>query len=346
MLVGLQGVGKTTTAAKLAKRLGAEKSSTVALASLDVRRPAAMEQLAQLAAQVEAPFIDLDAGEDPVDLAESALNTARLEQHQLLILDTAGRARVDDELLEELTAIAAKTQPAEVLLAIDCMAGQDALAAASAFAKAVQITGVVLTKADGDARGGAALSIADTLGLPVKLIGTGEKLDALDAFHPDRMVSRILGMGDLAGLVEQAGKAGDTAEAERVARKIGKGKGFDLQDMRGQLAQMMQMGGLGQLLEHMPLPGNVNASDVAGKIDDKMLKRQLAIIDSMTPLERRQPRILDGSRKRRVANGSGVAVQDVNRLLKQFGQMQKMMKKARRGGKLGGLFRPGGMPGT
>ncbi len=337
MLVGLQGVGKTTTAAKLGLRLSDGKKRSVAMTSLDVRRPAAMEQLAQLARDADIEYLASSAGDDPVELATAALQQARVTQYDVLIVDTAGRARVDQALMTELSAVSDALGPTECLLAVDAMAGQEALASASAFRDAVELTGVILTKADGDARGGAVLSVAQELALPIKLIGTGEKLDAIDEFHPDRMASRILGMGDVATLTEQVVRHGDVAEAERVAKKIRKGKGFDLQDMRNQLAQMMDMGGLGQLLEHLPLPGNMSAGDVASRVDEGALKRQVAIIDSMTVAERRRPRILDASRKRRVAAGSGCGVQDVNRLLKQFTQMQKIMKRAGRGGGLPGL---------
>jgi signal recognition particle subunit SRP54 len=332
LMVGLQGGGKTTTAGKLALHLKDRMGRRVMLVSLDTRRPAAMLQLERVAAQAGVSCAPAAPTETPVAIAARALDLARREQADVLILDTAGRSRLDEELLAELRQIHELTRPAETLFVLDSMAGQDAVNAARAFSETLPVTGIVLTKADGDARGGAALSARAVTGQPIKFVGTGEKLPALEAFVPDRMASRILGMGDVVGLVEEIGQAVDREQAEKLARKVSKGKSFDLTDLRDQLQQMLGMGGLEGLLAKLPLPGGVSADKLAGQVDPKSLRRQVAIINSMTPAERRFPKTINGSRRQRIAAGAGVGVPEVNRLLKQHEQMQKMMKRFSKGG--------------
>jgi signal recognition particle subunit SRP54 len=332
LMVGLQGGGKTTTTGKLALMLKERMERKVMVVSLDTRRPAAMLQLERLAQQVGVSCAPASPAEKPADIAIRALELARREQAQVLIFDSAGRTRLDEELLEELRQIHALVQPADTLYVLDSMAGQDAVNAASAFSSTLPVTGIVLTKADGDARGGAALSVRAVTGQPIKFVGTGEKLSALEAFVPERMASRILGMGDVVGLVEEIGHAVDRDKAEKLARKVSKGKGFDLADLREQLQQMMNMGGLESLLAKLPLPGGLAPDKVAGQLDPKAIRHQVAIIDSMTPGERRFPKIINGSRRKRIAAGAGVGVPEVNRLLKQHEQMQKMMKRFSKGG--------------
>lgn len=332
LMVGLQGGGKTTTAGKLALYLKERVGRKVMLVSLDTRRPAAMLQLERLAGQVGASCVPASPEESPLAIARRAFDLARREQADVLILDTAGRTRLDEELLAELREIHQLADPAETLFVLDSMAGQDAVNAAKAFSAAVPVTGIVLTKTDGDARGGAALSARAVTGQPIKFIGTGEKLAALEAFVPARLASRILGMGDVAGLVEELGQTMDREQSEKLARKVGKGHGFDLADLRGQLQQMAGMGGLESLLSKLPLPGGMSADKLAGQVDRKALRRQVAIIDSMTPTERRFPKLINGSRRQRIAAGAGVTVPEVNRLLKQHEQMQKMMKRFSKGG--------------
>ncbi len=332
LMVGLQGGGKTTTAGKLALYLKERVGRKVMLVSLDTRRPAAMLQLERLAGQVGASCAPASPEESPLAIARRAFDLARREQADVLILDTAGRTRLDEELLAELREIHQLADPAETLFVLDSMAGQDAVNAAKAFSAAVPVTGIVLTKTDGDARGGAALSARAVTGQPIKFIGTGEKLAALEAFVPARLASRILGMGDVAGLVEELGQSMDREQSEKLARKVGKGHGFDLADLRGQLQQMAGMGGLESLLSKLPLPGGMSADKLAGQVDRKALRRQVAIIDSMTPAERRFPKLINGSRRQRIAAGAGVTVPEVNRLLKQHEQMQKMMKRFSKGG--------------
>lgn len=332
LMVGLQGGGKTTTSAKLALLLKERMSRKPMLVSLDTRRPAAMLQLERLAGQVGVSCAPASPEEPVARIAARALDLARREQADVLILDTAGRTRLDDELLAELRELHGLVQPAETLFVLDAMAGQDAVNAARTFADTLPVTGIVLTKADGDARGGAALSARAVTGRPIKFVGTGEKVDAIEAFVPDRMASRILGMGDVVGLVEEIGHKVDREQAERLARKVKKGSGFDLADLREQLQQMMNLGGLEGLLAKMPLPGGLSADKVAGQVDAKTLGRQVAIINSMTPSERRFPKTINGSRRQRIAAGAGVGVPDVNRLLKQHEQMQKMMKRFSKGG--------------
>jgi len=345
LLAGLQGAGKTTSAAKLARFLQEREKKQVLLTSVDVYRPAAMEQLRQLADQVGARFHA--KGHDPVAIATDALAQARVGADDVLIVDTAGRLHVDDEMMAEIAQIHAAVDPVETLFVVDSMIGQDAVNSAHAFNEALALTGVILTKADGDARGGAALSIREVTSKPIKFLGVGEGIDALEAFHPDRVASRILGMGDVVGLVEEVQRSVDEGQAQKMARKLRKGKGFDFEDFREQLVQVEQMGGLGGLMEKLPgvsdLPAAVRAQAGGGETG-----RLIAIINSMTPGERTFPAVIKGSRKRRIATGSGTQVQEVNRLLKQFAQMQKMMKKAK--GK-GGLARmmgqmKGAMPGT
>jgi signal recognition particle subunit SRP54 len=332
LLAGLQGAGKTTTAGKLALYLQKKQRKKVILASLDTRRPAAILQLEQLAGRVDAGFVPVDPTDTPLAIAGQAVIAARRGQFDVLILDTAGRTRLDDELLGELSELNQQVAPQEILFVVDAMAGQDAVNVASAFGDALPLSGVILTKTDGDARGGAVLSVKTVTGQPVKFLGTGEDLEGLEAFHPERMASRILGMGDVLSLVEDVEQKVDREKAERLARKVKKGLGFDLDDLRSQFEQMLNLGGLEGLLDKLPLPGNLNAGQLAQKIDDKTIRRQVAIICSMTAKERRFPKTIDGSRKRRIASGAGQAVQDVNRLIKQHTQMQKMMKRMGKGG--------------
>jgi signal recognition particle subunit SRP54 len=332
LLAGLQGAGKTTTAAKLALWLKKKANKRPMLVSLDTRRPAAMLQLQQLAERADVPFLPFVDGQTPLEIAQAALDEARKNLVDVLILDTAGRTRLEDELLDELRELHAATLPAETLFVVDSMAGQDAVNAAQAFGEAVPLTGVILTKTDGDARGGVALSVREVTGAPVKFLGTGENIEGLELFHPERMANRILGMGDVLSLVEEVEEKVDRDAAEKLVGKIRSGKGFDLSDMRDQLSQMLNMGDMQGMLEKLPLPGNVDASKLAQGIDTRMLRRQVAVINSMTPGERRFPKSINGSRKKRIAAGSGMQIQDVNRLLKQHLQMQKTMKKMGKGG--------------
>jgi signal recognition particle subunit SRP54 len=344
LLAGLQGAGKTTTAGKLAKRLGERERKKVLLVSTDVYRPAAIDQLERVARDAGADFLR-GAGGDPVAIAREALEHARRRFHDVLIVDTAGRLHVDAELMDEIARLHAALGPVETLFVVDAMTGQDAANSARAFAAAVPLTGVILSKADGDARGGAALSTAQVTGKPVKFLGTGEKLDGLEPFDPSRIASRILGMGDVLGLIEQVQAGADAAAAERLVEKLTKGR-FDLQDFRDQLEQMRAMGGVGALLDKLPGGGKVPPG-AAAQFDDRALRRQVAIVNSMTPLERRKPAVISGSRRRRIAAGAGVPVQDVNRLLKQFDQMERVMRQMKGGGlrklmgRMGGRF-PGG----
>ena len=332
LLAGLQGAGKTTTAAKLARWLIERQKKRVMMVSTDVRRPAALLQLERLSEQVGATYLKVDASTAPRKIAIDALEQARRGVFDILIVDTAGRLHVDEAMMDEVRDIDAAVSPSERLFIVDSMAGQDAVNAARAFSAALELTGIILTKADGDARGGAALSVREITGKPIIFLGVGEKTEALEPFDPERMASRILGMGDVVALVEQVQRQVDVKEAERLAQKVVKGQGFDMMDLKGQLEQLQKMGGVTALMDKLPTAaaqkGNVNADQ-----GDKEIRRQIAIINSMTPRERRQPGILDGSRRRRIAKGSGVQVQDVNRLLKQFLEMQRMMKSMK-GGKL------------
>jgi len=344
LLAGLQGAGKTTTAAKLARFLHESGRKRVLLASTDVRRPAAMLQLERLAAQVQAEYFSPESGAAPEAIARAALERARNGVFDVLIVDTAGRLHVDEELMDEVRRIDAAVGSAERLFIVDAMAGQDAVNAARAFGAALDLTGLILTKADGDARGGAALSVRQITGKPIVFVGVGEKTEALEPFDPARMASRILGMGDVVSLVEQVHKQVDVEEAGRLARKVVKGQGFDMADLRGQLEQLQKMGGVGALIDKLP-GAVVRKGAVSAEQGDKDLRRQIAIINSMTPGERRSPGIIDGSRRRRIAAGSGVQVQDVNRLLKQFQEMQRVMRSMKGGRlrKLMGAFK-GGLP--
>ncbi|GAB4353811.1 MAG: signal recognition particle protein [Gammaproteobacteria bacterium] len=331
LMAGLQGSGKTTSSAKLARYLKERQKKSVMVVSCDVYRPAAMEQLKTLAAEVGVECFPATPDQSPLAIAEAALDAARKRFVDVLIVDTAGRLHVDEAMMEEIKALHASLAPAETLFVVDSMTGQDAANTAKAFNDALPLTGVVLTKTDGDARGGAALSIRQITGKPIKFLGVGEKTTALEPFHPDRVASRILGMGDVLTLVEEAQQKIDRGKAEKLAKKIAKGKGFDLEDFRDQLQQMSQMGGMAAMLDKLPGVGQLPAG-VKEKVNDREMVKLIAIINSMTPKERRFPDIIKGSRKRRIAAGSGTQVQDVNRLLKQFKQMQKMMKKMSKGG--------------
>ncbi|MCA3072518.1 MAG: signal recognition particle protein [Rhodocyclaceae bacterium] len=329
LMAGLQGSGKTTSSGKLAKLLIAQKKK-VLLCSADVYRPAAIEQLRTLARQVDAGFFEAPADAKPVDIALGALDHAKRHYFDVLIVDTAGRLSIDEAMMAEIRALHAAVKPVETLFVVDAMQGQDAVNVARAFGDALPLTGVILTKLDGDSRGGAALSVRAVTGKPIKFAGVGEKLTGLEPFHPERMASRILGMGDVLSLIEDAQKNVDVAEAEKFARKMKSGKGFDLEDFRQQIGQMKKMGGLSSLLDK--LPGDLAKMAQGAKVDDRMILRQEAIILSMTPAERARPEILKASRKRRIAAGAGVSVQQVNQLLNQFESAQKMMKMVSKGG--------------
>jgi signal recognition particle subunit SRP54 len=339
MLAGLQGAGKTTTAGKIARWLIEKQRLKVLLVSTDVYRPAAILQLQTLAGEVGAGFSPASAEESPVLIAKRALTQATLQAYDVLLLDTAGRLHVDAQMMEEVRELEREVQPHERLFVVDSMAGQDAVNAAQAFNAALSLTGVILTKADGDARGGAALSVRQVTGQPILFIGTGEKTDALELFHPERIASRILGMGDVLALVEQVQAQVDQEKADKLAKKIGSGKSFDLADLRDQLTQIQRMGGMSALLDKLPQQMQANAAKAAGAVNEKAIRRQIGIIDSMTPRERRRPEVIDGSRKRRIATGAGVQLPEVNRLLKQFDQMQKTMKKMARGGMMKNMMR-------
>ena len=334
LMAGLQGAGKTTTVAKLARFLTERKKKKVMVVSCDVYRPAAIEQLRTLAEQVGVKFFPSEAGQNPVDIARAAVAAARREVVDVLLVDTAGRLHIDEAMMGEIKALHAAITPVETLFVVDSMTGQDAATTAKAFSEALPLTGVVLTKTDGDARGGAALSVRYVTGRPIKFLGAGEKTDALEPFHPDRVAQRILGMGDVLSLVEEVERKVDQEKAQQLAQKVMKGKRFDLNDMRDQLEQMNNMGGLAGLLDK--LPGVANLPDnVKSKVNDNEIKRMVAIIGSMTKKERRHPDLLNGSRRARVARGSGTQPADVNRLLKQYMQMEKMMSKLSKGGAKG-----------
>ncbi len=351
MMVGLQGSGKTTTSAKLARLLKDRERRKILLASLDVNRPAAQEQLAILAQQVGVPSLPIVALERPVAIAKRALDTGRREGYDVVILDTAGRLHIDEPLMQEVAAVRDATQPTETLLVADALTGQDAVNLAKSFAERIGITGIVLTRIDGDARGGAALSMRAVTGQPIKFVGTGEKLDAIEAFHADRIAGRILGMGDVVGLVEKAAETIDREEAEKLAKKLQKGS-FDLDDLASQLKQLRKMGGMSGVMGMLPGIGKVKKQLEEANIDEKVIKRQEAIIASMTQKERRNPKLLDGSRRRRIAAGSGTTVPEINRLLKQYQDMADMMKRMNKLGKKGlarhgvqALLPGGGLPG-
>ncbi|OQX42441.1 MAG: signal recognition particle protein, partial [Candidatus Sedimenticola endophacoides] len=350
MVAGLQGSGKTTSVAKLARWLRQSRKKSVSVVSCDVYRPAAIDQLRTLAAEVEADFFPSTGDQRPLDIARAALEHARRQHKDVLIVDTAGRLHVDERMMDEIKALHAGINPVETLFVVDSMTGQDAANTARAFDQALPLTGVILTKTDGDARGGAALSIRQITGKPIKFLGVGEKTAALEPFHPERMASRILGMGDVLSLVEEVQSKVDHEKTQKLARKLQKGKGFDLEDFRDQMEQMANMGGLGAMMDKLPGMNEV-PDHVKSQVNDKEITRSIAIVNSMTPKERRFPNIIKGSRKRRIASGSGVQVQDVNKLLKQFAQMQKMMKKMKGGGMAkmmrglkGRLGGPGGFP--
>ena len=347
LMAGLQGAGKTTTVGKLTRFLKERQNKTVMVASCDVYRPAAIKQLETIAGQTEAIFFASETSQKPVDIAKAAVDQAKRKYIDVLIIDTAGRLHVDAEMMAEIQAIHAAVKPIETLFVVDSMTGQDAANTAKAFGDALPLTGVVLTKADGDARGGAALSVRHITGKPIKFIGVGEKLDALEPFHPDRMASRILGMGDVLSLIEEAQRKVDHKKAQQLAKKLNKGKGFDFEDLRDQMQQMLKMGGIAGLLDKLPGAGNLPAN-IKDQANDKEIRRMIAIINSMTLEERRNPDIIKASRKRRIAAGCGLQVQDVNRLLKQHLQMSKAMKQFSKGGlrklmgNLKGKLPPGG----
>ncbi len=354
LLAGLQGAGKTTTVGKLAAYLKEQKKSSLVV-SCDIYRPAAIEQLKTLAKQVGVEFFPSEVKQDPVKIAKNAIAHAKKSHLDVVIVDTAGRLHIDEEMMQEIQKIHSAITPAETLFVVDSMTGQDAANTAKAFNDSLPLTGVVLTKTDGDARGGAALSVRQITGKPIKFLGVGEKLDALELFHPDRVASRILGMGDVLTLVEDAQKNVDQAKAQKLAQKMKKGKSFNLEDFREQMEQMSSMGSVSSLIDK--IPGMSGMSQAAkSQIDDSQIKRTIAIINSMTFKERQFPALIKGSRKKRIAAGSGVQVQEVNKLMKQFMQMQKMMKKVSKGGMKGmmramqgkmpggGQGGPGGMP--
>ncbi len=332
LMAGLQGSGKTTTTGKLAKLLREEQRKKVLVVSCDVYRPAAIEQLKSVAAQAGVDFFPSSPADKPVDIARNAVDWARRHYHDVLFVDTAGRLAIDEAMMQEIASIHGAIKPVETLFVVDSMQGQDAVNVAKAFNDTLPLTGVVLTKLDGDARGGAALSVRHVTGKPIKFAGVGEKLTGIEAFHPERMASRILGMGDIVSLVEEARKGVDEAEAKKLAEKFKKGKGFDLEDFKGQLAQMKKMGGLQSLIDKLPAQFAQAAAQSPQALDDKILRRLEGIINAMTPAERAKPELIKASRKRRIATGSGVTVQEVNRLLNQFEQMQKVMKTMQKGG--------------
>ena len=329
LMAGLQGSGKTTSTAKLARMLREREKKSVLVASCDIYRPAAIDQLQTLAREVEAEFFPSSTDQDPVKIAENAIDHARKHYLDVVIIDTAGRLHIDEEMMDEIRRVHDAVNPVETLFVVDSMTGQDAANTAKTFNEVLPLSGVILTKADGDARGGAALSIRAITGKPIKFIGVGEKTAALEAFYPDRIASRILGMGDILSLVEEAEHKVDKEQVEKLARKITRGKGFDMNDFRDQLNQMLSMGGLAGLMDKMPGMGQMPKNAM---MDDSQVHRMKAIINSMTPHERSFPAVIKGSRRRRIAAGSGTQVQDVNRLLKQHMQMQKMMKKMSKGG--------------
>jgi signal recognition particle subunit SRP54 len=349
MMAGLQGAGKTTTVAKLSRFLKEREKKSVMVVSADVYRPAAIRQLETLASEVGVEFFPSTADQDPLDIASGAIDAARRKHVDVVILDTAGRLHIDEDMMGEIGRLHKAINPVETLFVVDAMTGQDAANTAKAFNDALPLTGVVLTKTDGDARGGAALSVRHITGKPIKFLGIGEKTDALEPFHPDRVASRILGMGDVLSLIEEAERKLDHKKAQKLTKKIKKGKGFDLEDFRDQLQQMKQMGGIGGMLDKLPGGMGQMAQAAQQQVSDKSVGQMEAIICSMTPKERRYPDTINNSRKRRIASGSGTQIQDINRLLKQHKQMAKMMKKfGKKGGMsnmmrgLGGMMPPGG----
>jgi signal recognition particle subunit SRP54 len=344
LMAGLQGAGKTTSVGKLSKLLKERDKKKVLVVSADVYRPAAIKQLETLATDIGVDFFPSTADQKPLDIALAAIDQARKKFYDVLIVDTAGRLAIDEEMMSEIQELHRAVNPVETLFVVDAMTGQDAANTAKAFGDALPLTGVVLTKVDGDARGGAALSVRHVTGKPIKFLGVGEKTDALEPFHPDRVASRILGMGDVLSLIEDLQRNVDQEKAQKLAQKFKEKKGFDLEDFREQLGQMQNMGGMMGMLDK--LPGMANMKDgIKDKVDDRMFKQMEAIISSMTMKERQHPDVIKGSRKKRIAAGSGTQVQDVNRLLKQFTQMQKMMKKMQKGGMKGMMRNMQGMMG-
>lgn len=331
LMAGLQGAGKTTSVAKLSRWLKEQRNKSVLVASADVYRPAAIDQLKTLAGEVGVDFFPSDPSQKPLEIARGVMKQAQIQSADVVIVDTAGRLHIDEDMMREIKELHQVLNPVETLFVVDSMTGQDAANTAKAFNDALPLTGVVLTKTDGDARGGAALSIRHITGKPIKFLGVGEKTEALEPFHPDRVASRILDMGDILSLIEQVQQKVDHKQAEKLAKKVKSGKNFDLEDFKSQLQQMQNMGGMASLMDKLPGMGKVPDA-VKNQVNDKQMKRLEAIINSMTPQERRFPQLIKGSRKRRIAMGSGTQVQDVNRLLKQFTQMQKMMKKFSKGG--------------
>ena len=345
LMAGLQGSGKTTSTAKLALYLKETEKKKVMLVSVDVYRPAAIQQLRLLAAEIDVEFFPSEANEKPLTIVKQALDHAKKQFMDILIIDTAGRLHIDAEMMEEIKALHQATKPSETLFVVDSMTGQDAAITAKAFHDALPLTGIILTKTDGDARGGAALSVRHITGQPIKFLGTGEKIVALEPFHPERIASRILGMGDILSLIEEVERKTDKAASEKLAKKIKKGNGFDLDDFRQQLLQMNNMGGITGMMSKLPGMGQLS-QQAANHVNDKTVSQTVAIINSMTPKERRIPKLIVGSRKKRIALGSGTQIQDVNRLLKQFNQMEKMMQKMTKPGGMQKMMRGiGGMPG-
>jgi signal recognition particle subunit SRP54 len=332
LLAGLQGAGKTTTAGKLARWLKAERNKKVLAVSTDVYRPAAIEQLKLVAEQAGAEFLASDVGDRPIDIAARAIDHARRHYFDVLIVDTAGRLAVDEAMMQEITALEARLNPIETLFVVDAMLGQDAVATAKVFSDRLPLTGVILTKLDGDSRGGAALSVRHVTGKPIKFVGVGERLDGLEVFAPDRMASRILGMGDIVSLVEDVKKSVDQESAQKFAKRMQSGERFDLNDFKEQIAQMRKMGGLSSMLDKLPAQLAEAAGQVNADVQEKQIRRTEGIISSMTAAERARPELIKASRKRRIAAGAGVPVQEVNRMLKQFDQMQLMMKQMKKGG--------------
>lgn len=330
LMAGLQGAGKTTTVAKLGRWLKENQKKKVGVVSADVYRPAAIKQLQMLANELSLEFFDSDVSQKPVDIAKNAIEAAKKKFLDVIIIDTAGRLHIDDEMMGEIKELHAAINPIETLFVVDSMTGQDAAITAKAFNDALPLTGIILTKADGDARGGAALSIRHITGKPIKFIGMGEKTDALEPFYPDRIASRILGMGDVLGLIEEIEQKVDKEKAEKLVKKLQKGKAFDLEDFREQLQQMQSMGGVGSMLDKLPGMNSI-PQEMKDKVNDKELSRQIGVINSMTMKERRYPDLIKGSRKKRIAEGCGQQLSDVNRILKQFMMMQKMMKRFKAG---------------
>ena len=338
LMAGLQGAGKTTTVAKLGRWLQENNKKKVGVVSADVYRPAAIKQLEMLAGEADLVFFESDISQKPIDIALNAIDAAKRKFLDVIIVDTAGRLHIDDEMMGEIKALHAAIKPIETLFVVDSMTGQDAANTAKAFNDALPLTGVILTKADGDARGGAALSIRQITGKPIKFVGMGEKTSALEPFHPDRMASRILDMGDMLGLIEQIEKKIDKDKAQKLAEKIKKGKGFNLEDFREQLVEMQRMGGIGSMMDKLPGMSAV-PSEAKEQLNDKLLARQIAIINSMTMKERKYPDLIKGTRKKRIADGCGQELSDVNRMLKQFMMMEKMMKKMKAGGNMASMVR-------